>query len=131
MNDFSSKVLRAQILLLEAERMMDKASLNDPEIRETLASISEKAFSLLNGLASAPAVSQPQSEQQEADEIMDYKALAKYLKRPIGTLYSDVSNRRIPFTRIGGGAKWRVRFQKSVIDNWMISNTVKPAGGRI
>jgi excisionase family DNA binding protein len=65
-------------------------------------------------------------EKTGADEVMDYRALAAYLKLAQGTLRHYVMMRRIPFTRIGS----RVRFLKSEIDRWLLEKSSRPAGKR-
>jgi excisionase family DNA binding protein len=65
-------------------------------------------------------------EQPGADEVMDYRALAAYLKLAEGTLRHYVMMKRIPFTRIGS----RVRFLKREIDRWLLERSSRPAGKR-
>jgi excisionase family DNA binding protein len=63
-------------------------------------------------------------EKPGADEVMDYGALAAYLKLAEGTLRHYVMAGRIPFTRIGS----RVRFLKTEIDRWLLERSSRPAG---
>jgi excisionase family DNA binding protein len=63
-------------------------------------------------------------ERQGADEVMNYKELAAYLKTSEGTLRHDVMDRRIPFIKIGA----RVRFSKKEIDKWLEERSRRAAG---
>jgi excisionase family DNA binding protein len=63
-------------------------------------------------------------EKPRADEVMDYRALAAYLKLAEGTLRHYVMMKLIPFTRIGS----RVRFLKKEIDRWLLEKSSRPAG---
>jgi excisionase family DNA binding protein len=63
-------------------------------------------------------------EKPQADEVMDYKALAVYLKLAEGTLRHYVMNRTIPFAKIGA----HVRFLKPEIDRWLLERNRRPAG---
>ena len=119
---FETKVLRAQILLLEAERLYESEKhLLDPEIKDTLSEISEKAsaiMSVASGLRPQQKV-MPMIEAAPVEDVMDYQSLSKYLGRSVSALQSDVNGRRIPFVRIGEGRRGNVRFRKSAIDAWM------------
>jgi excisionase family DNA binding protein len=62
-------------------------------------------------------------EKPRADEVMDYKALAAYLKLAEGTLRHYVMERTIPFAKIGT----RVRFLKPEIEMWLLERNRRPA----
>lgn len=122
---FENKVLRSQILILEAERILQsEGGVINPELRETLSEIADKAKELA-GLRAVEA--EKPAPAQTADEIMDYDTAAEYLRVSRATVRGYVNKRSIPFCRIGGGSKGAVRFQKSAIDNWMREKTT---GGR-
>jgi excisionase family DNA binding protein len=59
-----------------------------------------------------------------ADEVMDYKALASYLKLAEGTLRHYVMEGRLPFVKIGS----HVRFLKPEIEKWLMERNRRPAG---
>jgi excisionase family DNA binding protein len=59
-----------------------------------------------------------------ADEVMDYRALAGYLKLAEGTLRHYVMERRIPFVKVGV----RVLFLKGEIDRWLLERNRRPGG---
>ena len=61
-----------------------------------------------------------------ADEVMDYKRLAVYLKVSPGTLRHWVMRERIPFIKVGSN----VRFAKKQIEAWLESNAYTPRTGR-
>lgn len=54
-------------------------------------------------------------------ELLTYKQAAKILQLKMGTLYSLVSQKRIPHVRISGRM---VRFKPSELDRWVKSQTV-------
>lgn len=55
-----------------------------------------------------------------SEAIMTVEELAKYLDLAESTIYQKVHEKSIPFTKI----KNLLRFPKSVIDEWLLSNTV-------
>ena len=57
-----------------------------------------------------------------ADEVMNYKGLAVYLKLSAGTLRHKVMRNEIPFFKIDGA----VRFSKKIIDAWLAEKLKKP-----
>jgi excisionase family DNA binding protein len=61
-----------------------------------------------------------------ADEVMDYKALAAWLKLAEGTLRHYVMEGRLPFIKIGS----HVRFLKPEIEKWLLERNRRPAGKR-
>jgi excisionase family DNA binding protein len=63
-------------------------------------------------------------EKPGADEVMDYRALAAYLKMAEGTLRHYVMRGEIPFAKIGA----HVRFLKAEIDRWLLERNRRPAG---
>jgi excisionase family DNA binding protein len=63
-------------------------------------------------------------EKAKADEVMDYRALAAYLKVAEGTLRHYVMDRTIPFAKVGA----HVRFLKVEIDRWLLERNRRPAG---
>jgi excisionase family DNA binding protein len=63
-------------------------------------------------------------EKPKADEVMDYRALAAYLKLAEGTLRHYVMDRSIPFVKVGS----HVRFLKGEIDKWLLERNRRPAG---
>ena len=122
---FENKILRSQILILEAERILQsEGGVINPELRATLTEIAEKARELA-GLRSVEA--EKPAPAHPADEIMDYATAAEYLHCSYNALRRYVHRRAIPFVRIGGGNRGAVRFQRSVIDQWMREKTM---GGR-
>ena len=58
-------------------------------------------------------------------ELLTYKQAAKILQLKMGTLYSLVSQKRIPHVRISGRM---VRFKPSELDRWVKSQTVNEKG---
>jgi excisionase family DNA binding protein len=62
-------------------------------------------------------------EKPRADEVMDYRALAAYLKLAEGTLRHYVMDRSIPFVKVGS----HVRFLKTEIDRWLLERNRRPA----
>ncbi|MDR2376726.1 MAG: helix-turn-helix domain-containing protein [Treponema sp.] len=59
-----------------------------------------------------------------SDEVMDYKALAAYLKMAEGTLRHYVMEKSIPFVKVGT----HVRFLKGEIDRWLLERNRRPLG---
>ncbi len=57
------------------------------------------------------------------DSLMDTPTLARYLGVSVWTIYAWVSQRTIPFIKVGHG----VRFFKDDIDRWLTSNSDKTA----
>ena len=57
-----------------------------------------------------------------ADEVMNYKGLAVYLKLSAGTLRHKVMRNEIPYIKIDGA----VRFSKKIIDAWLVEKLRKP-----
>jgi excisionase family DNA binding protein len=66
-------------------------------------------------------------EKAKADEVMDYRALAAYLKLAEGTLRHYVMEGSIPFVKVGS----RVRFLKGEIEKWLLERNCRPAGKRV
>jgi excisionase family DNA binding protein len=64
------------------------------------------------------------AEKPQADEVMNYKTLAVYLKMAEGTLRHYVMEGRLPFVKIGT----RVRFLKGEIDRWLLERNRCPGG---
>jgi excisionase family DNA binding protein len=60
----------------------------------------------------------------QGNEVMDYKALAVYLKMAEGTLRHYVMREEIPFAKIGA----HVRFLKTEIDRWLLERNRRPVG---
>jgi excisionase family DNA binding protein len=63
-------------------------------------------------------------EKPQADEVMDYRALAAYLKLAEGTLRHYVMERSIPFVKVGS----HVRFLKGEIEKWLLERNRRPMG---
>jgi excisionase family DNA binding protein len=63
-------------------------------------------------------------EKPRTDEVMDYRALAAYIKLAEGTLRHYVMKRTIPFVKIGT----HVRFLKPEIAKWLLERNRRPAG---
>jgi excisionase family DNA binding protein len=61
-------------------------------------------------------------EKPQADEVMDYRALAGYLKLAEGTLRHYVMEGRLPFVKVGV----RVLFLKGEIDRWLLERNRRP-----
>lgn len=55
---------------------------------------------------------------------LTYAQAAQLLSMPIGTLYSFVSLRKIPFIRI---SRRSVRFDKAELERWLDARRVPPA----
>jgi excisionase family DNA binding protein len=62
-------------------------------------------------------------EEKPQDEVMDYKALAAYIKLAEGTLRHYVMKGTIPFVKIGT----HVRFLKPEIETWLLERKGRPA----
>jgi excisionase family DNA binding protein len=56
--------------------------------------------------------------------FLDVNELSKEWGIAVSTLYTMVSQRRIPFVKIGR----RTRFDRLELDKWVLSNTVTPRG---
>jgi len=54
--------------------------------------------------------------------FLDVKETAEYLGLAESTLYTMVSERRIPFTKMGR----RTKFDRVQLDKWILSNSVPP-----
>jgi|Deesub1362B_J571_1020462.scaffolds.fasta_scaffold00010_31 excisionase family DNA binding protein len=65
-------------------------------------------------------------ENKNYDEILDYKRASEYLKIPKHTLEKWVSERRIPFYKVGK----RVIFKRSVLDRWLNQHLKEPLNYR-
>jgi excisionase family DNA binding protein len=63
-------------------------------------------------------------EKPKADEVMDYRSLAAYLKLAEGTLRHYVMEKSIPFVKVGS----HVRFLKPEIEKWLLERNRRPAG---
>jgi excisionase family DNA binding protein len=63
-------------------------------------------------------------EKPQADEVMDYRALAAYIKLAEGTLRHYVMKGTIPFVEIGT----HVRFLKPEIEKWLLERKGRPVG---
>jgi excisionase family DNA binding protein len=63
-------------------------------------------------------------EKLRVDEVMDYKALAAWLKLAEGTLRHYVMEGRLPFVKIGA----HVRFLKPEIEKWLLERNRRPGG---
>jgi excisionase family DNA binding protein len=63
-------------------------------------------------------------EKPKADEVMDYRALAAYLKLAEGTLRHYVMEKSIPFVKVGS----HVRFLKGEIERWLLERNRRPIG---
>lgn len=59
------------------------------------------------------------------DRLMTVEELAAYLNLKPGTIYNRVSQRTIPFEKVGRS----VRFRRSTIDEWIKSNPVAEESG--
>ena len=59
---------------------------------------------------------------QTAKRLLNIKELSEYLGTPVGTLYQWVSQRRIPFVKLGKST----RFDVQKIQEWVGQNSVKP-----
>jgi len=55
-------------------------------------------------------------------KLLTYKQVSEMLGLPLGTLYSLVSQKRVPHKRLG---KRLVRFSEIEIQNWVESNNVE------
>lgn len=64
-------------------------------------------------------VSQPERLMRR---LLDVKELAEYIGLSVHTVYTMVSQRRIPFTKVGRLTKFDVR----AIDEWLAKHTVSP-----
>ncbi len=56
-------------------------------------------------------------------ELLDYRELAEYLGLSPITLRKKVSEKEIPYTKVGG----RVRFRRTDIDRWLEARTFRPS----
>jgi excisionase family DNA binding protein len=56
--------------------------------------------------------------------FLDVKGVADYLGLAESTVYTMVSQRRIPFVKMGRLTK----FDRLQLDKWILSNTVNPRG---
>jgi excisionase family DNA binding protein len=54
--------------------------------------------------------------------LLSIKEVSDYIGLSIHTLYAMVSQRRIPFVKVGRLTK----FDKTLLDNWIKQNTVMP-----
>ena len=56
--------------------------------------------------------------------LFNIRQLSEYLGTPVGTLYQWVSQRKIPFVKLGRST----RFDMEKIREWIEQNSVKQAG---
>jgi excisionase family DNA binding protein len=63
-------------------------------------------------------------EKLRGDEVMDYRALAAWLKLAEGMLRHYVMKGTIPFVKIGA----HVRFLKPEIEKWLLERKGRPEG---
>lgn len=54
--------------------------------------------------------------------FLDVKEVAEYTGLAESTIYTMVSERRIPFTKMGR----RTKFDRVQLDKWILSNSVNP-----
>ena len=64
--------------------------------------------------------------EQEHDELLTYRDVATLLGVRLGTVYSMVARRQIPFVRIG---RRLVRFSKRRTKEWLDARAVEPVVG--
>ncbi len=62
-----------------------------------------------------------------ARRLLDIREVATYTGLSPHTLYTMVSQRRIPFVKLGGA----LRFDKAKVDDWIKINTVLPMPPRM
>jgi excisionase family DNA binding protein len=58
------------------------------------------------------------------ERYLDVKEVAEYLGLAESTVYTMVSQRRIPFAKVGR----RTKFDRLQIDKWVLAHTVNPRG---
>jgi len=61
--------------------------------------------------------------EQEQDELLTYRDVATLLGVRLGTIYSMVARRQIPFVRVG---RRLVRFSKRRTKEWLDTRAVEP-----
>ena len=61
--------------------------------------------------------------EQEPDELLTYRDVAALLGVRLGTIYSMVARRQIPFVRVG---RRLVRFSKRRTKEWLDTRSVEP-----
>ncbi len=54
--------------------------------------------------------------------LIDIKAAATYTGLSVHTVYTMVSQRRIPFVKVG----WQLKFDLGLLDGWIKQHTVMP-----
>lgn len=59
------------------------------------------------------------------DRLFTAEEVAEYLRVSVGTVYNWVSQRSIPFEKVGSAT----RFRLSTIDQWIKSHPVEPENG--
>lgn len=71
----------------------------------------------------------PHEQPLPEDQYLSYQEASRLLSVRTGTLYSWVSRKVIPYTRVGPRV---VRFRRSDLEAWLNGRSVKPAetGGR-
>lgn len=65
-----------------------------------------------------------QSPGVKAGRLVDMNEAAAYLGVAKATLYTMVSQRRVPYIKVGSLTK----FDKAHLDRWIAKHTVKPMG---
>ncbi len=70
-----------------------------------------------------PASTSAEPVEARAGDLIGYRAAAAVLAVPVGTLYSWVHQRRIPYVRLGPR---QVRFSRRALAAWLRERTVQP-----
>jgi len=70
----------------------------------------------------SPMISANTAQVEQLDEYFDIEGLAGYLKVEKSWVYRRVSEKRIPYFKVGKFP----RFRKTEIDNWISKQHIKP-----
>ena len=62
-----------------------------------------------------------------ARRLLDIREVATYTGLSTHTLYNMVSQRRIPYVKLGGA----LRFDKAKVDDWIKNHSVMPMSPRV
>ncbi len=107
---------------------MSERNLDETRKRLTAAGFDTAALEPLLALIDATSTSQPVAPAvPESDMLLTYPQAVAFLGMPIGTLYNWVSQKKIPFVRIGDRT---IRFRKNELAAWLEARANLPAKRR-
>lgn len=106
---------------MNTERKSKSSSYTQDEIKTELEEAKQAGGAVVKGVAPIDAITTTLDACQKLD-IMNLEETARFLRISKSKLYNHVKYRYIPFLRLGG----KIVFVRSLLENWIIRQTVKP-----